>query len=182
MKIGIARIILIASLLFVVGVVGNSTNADAVSDANRLLRVTDAGSRFESMALQQTRDIIKTYTGIISMSVEINLPQQIKNNIAACYAEVYAWEQFRPGIARIFAENLTQKELRLLTDFYSNLGLPPMEIETFKNIIAKADRIQQISADYIFSHSAGCVDRDADLIQAFLADRQAAGVGERSVE
>lgn len=158
---------LIVSLLFVT----SYTNADAIRDAKRLLQVTDTAGRFESMALQQTRDIIRTYASIVSMSVEVALPQQIKNHIAACYAEVYAWEQFQPGIAQILADNFSQKELRLLTDFYSNRGLPPMEIDTFKDIIARAEQIQRASADYIFANSASCVDRDARLIHDYLATR-----------
>ena len=106
MKIRAASYSLIASLLFVT----NYVNADAVRDANRLLQVTNMGSQFESMALQQTRDIIRTYSSIVSMSVEVSLPLQIKNNIASCYAEVYAWENFQPGIAQIFAETSVRKK------------------------------------------------------------------------
>ncbi len=129
------------------------------------------GRQFESMALQQTRDIIRTYSSIVSMSVEISLPQQIKNNIASCYAEVYAWENFQPGIAQILADNLSQKEMRLLIDFYRNLGLPPMEIQNFKGAIAKADQIQLMSSEYIYAHSDSCVERDAELIHSYLANR-----------
>ena len=129
------------------------------------------GSQFESMALRQTRDIIRTYSSIVSMSVEVSLPQQIKNNIASCYAEVYAWENFKPGIAQILADNLSQKELHLLIDFYRNLGLPPMEIQSFKGAIAKADQIQLMSSEYIYAHSDRCVERDAELIHSYLANR-----------
>ena len=165
MKIRAATSFLIVSLLWV----SSYVHADAVRDANRLLRVTNMGSRFESTALQQTREIIRTYASIVNMSVDITLPQQIKNSIADCYAEVYAWEHFQAGIARILADNLSQKELRLLTDFYSDRGLPPMEIDTFKRIVAKADHIQRISADYIFANSDSCVQRDAELIQDYLS-------------
>ena len=178
MKIRSAKFVLIVSLL----IVSSYTHADAVREANRLLRVTDIGSRFESMALQQTRDIIRTYASIVAMSVEVNLPQQVRNSIAACYAEVYAWEQFQPGIAQILADNLSQKELRILTDFYSNRGLPPMEIDTFKNIIAKADYIERVSADYIFANSASCVDRDAAVIRNYLSTRAAIVAEDTSLE
>ena len=147
------------------------THADAVRDANRLLRVTNLGNRFDLMALDQTRKIIRTYSSIVNMSVALDLPQTIKNLIAACYEEVYAWDQFEPGIVQILAENLSQKELRLLLDFYSNRGLSPMEINTFKNTVSKANEIERISLEYIFEHSDSCVERDAELIGEFLAQQ-----------
>ncbi|MCH7817018.1 MAG: hypothetical protein IIC60_10670 [Proteobacteria bacterium] len=163
----------ISYFLFVVLlVIFEPAHADTNQAAKRLLRVTDIGRKFESMALQQTRDIIRTYASIVSMSVQVALPAQIKQDIAACYAEVYAWKNFAPGIAQILAENLSQKELQLLIDFYGNRSLPPMEIQTFKDILAKAGQIQQISADYIFAHSTSCVERDADLIRSYLANRE----------
>ncbi len=151
-----------------------TAQADAVGDANRLLRVTELGRLFETIAQRQTRDIIRTYSSIVATSVELTLPLQVKQNIAACYDEVYAWENFEPGIAQILADNLSQKELRLLIDFYRSLGLPPMEIQTFKDTIAKADRIRQISAQYILDNSGSCVDRDADLILGYIASQRLA--------
>ena len=142
--------------------------ADSIYDANRLLRVTDTGDRFESMALQQTRDIIRTYSSIVSMSAEVALPLNLKRTIAACYAEAYAWHKFRPGIAQILVEVLNQKELLLLIDFYSSRSLPPREIPAFKRVIRKADQIQRLSADYIYAHADSCVDRDAELIFSYL--------------
>lgn len=143
--------------------------ADNLRDANRLLRVTDLGNRFELTALDQTRKIIRTYTSIVNMNASVALPQSIKNSIAECYAEVYEWDQFKPGIAQIIADNLSQKEILLLIDFYSDRGLPPMEIETFKNTIAKAEIIESRSIDYIFDNSGSCVEKDAELIYDFLA-------------
>lgn len=157
--------ILFVSLFFV----STFIHADAVRDANRLLRVTSLGSRFELMTIDQTRKIIRTYTSIVNMSASAVLPQALKNSIAKCYAEVYAWEHFELGIAEIFAANLSEKELRLLIDFYSSRGLPPMDIETFKNTIAKANQIEQSSIEYIFNNSDSCVERDARLINNFLA-------------
>jgi len=169
---------LFASLIFA----STFAYADAVRDANRLLRVTKLGSRFESMALGQTQNIIRTYTSIVNMSASIALPQSLKNSIAECYAEVYAWEHFEPGIAEIFANNLSEKEIRLLIDFYSNRGLPPMEIETFKNTIAKADEIEQSSIEYIFNNSGSCVERDAKLINNFLAAQNLDSAGIIGIE
>ena len=142
--------------------------ADSISDANRLLRVTDTGDRFESMALQQTRDIIRTYSSIVSMSAEVALPLNLKRSIAACYAEAYAWHKFRPGIAQILVQVLNQKELLLLIDFYSIRSLSPREIPAFKSVIRKADQLQRLSADYIYDHADSCVDRDAELIFSYL--------------
>ena len=150
--------------------VSTIAQADAVRDANRLLRVTNLGNRFDSMALDQTRKIIRTYSSIVNMSVALNLPQTIKNSIAACYKEVYSWDKFEPGIVQILAENLSQKELRLLIDFYSSRSLPPMEIDTFKSTVSKATKIERISIDYIFKHSDSCVVKDAALINEFLAE------------
>ena len=142
--------------------------ADSIYDANRLLRVTDTGDRFESMALQQTRDIIRTYSSIVSMSAEVALPLNLKRTIAACYAEAYAWHKFRPGIAQILVEVLNQKELLLLIDFYSSRSLPPRQIPAFKRVIGKADQIRRMSADYIYAHADSCVERDAELIFSYL--------------
>ncbi|MDD9890322.1 MAG: DUF2059 domain-containing protein [Gammaproteobacteria bacterium] len=167
MLVKITITILFASLIFV----STFACADAVRDANRLLRVTNLGDRFESMALDQTRKIIRTYTSIVNMSASVALPQSLKNSIAECYAQVYAWELFEPGIAEIFAQNLSEKEIRLLIDFYSSRGLPPMEIETFKNTIAKAGQIERSSIEYIFNNSDSCVERDAELINNFLASQ-----------
>ncbi len=156
------------ALIIVLCCVASPIRADGLRDAMRLLHVTNTASRFESAALSQTRDIIRTYASIVSMSQEVHLPQRIRDSIAACYAEVYDWERFSTGIARILAENLSQKELRLLTDFYSDRGLPPWEIDTFKHIISKADRIARVSADFIYANSTSCVDRDAVLIHEYL--------------
>lgn len=163
--------------------VSTIAHADAVRDANRLLRVTNLGNRFDSMALDQTRKIIRTYSSIVNMSAALNLPQTIKNSIAACYEEVYSWDKFEPGIVQILAENLSQKELRLLIDFYSNRGLPPMEIDTFKNTVSKATEIERISIEYIFDHSGSCVVRDAELIGDFLAEqRLVSRIGEHLID
>ena len=57
-------------------------------------------------------------------------------------------------------------------DFIGDLLIPvpepPKEIPAFKNVIAKADQIQRLSADYIYAHANSCVDRDAELIFSYL--------------
>jgi len=152
--------------------VTSTATADAVRDANRLLKIADLGSRFETRAMDQTHKIIRTYSSIVNMSASIILPQKIKNSIANCYAEAYSWQRFAPGIAKIFADNLSQKELRLLINFYSNLGLSPTEIDTFKTMITKANQIERISIEYIFKNSESCVQRDAELINKFIANHE----------
>ena len=147
--------------------------ADGIRDANRLIQVTEVGKRFESLAEQQTRAIIRTYSSIVSTSVEVALPAQLKNRIAACYAEVYAWDNFKVGIARILADNLSEQEMRILIDFYLDRGLAPREIQTFKDTIAKADQIRRVSAEYMLLNSKGCVVRDAELILGYLANLSA---------
>ena len=160
------------SLIICCFLVTDDAYSDAIRDANRLLQVTDIGKHFEVTAQLQTRDIIRTYVSIVSMSLEVTLPEQIKNKIASCYAKVYAWENFQPGIAQIFAQNLSRKELRLLIDFYRNLGRPPMEIKAFKELISKSEQIRRMSAEYIFLNSGSCVDQDAGVIHDYLADQQ----------
>ena len=160
-------IILIASFCFA----SSSASADAIRDANRLLRVTDLGSRFESMALNQSRMIIRTYASIVNMNASVSLPQSVKKSIAECYAEAYAWEQFEPGIAKIFADNLTRNEIALLIDFYNDLGHPPSEIVNFKNTLTKAEQIEFNSIEYIFNNSKGCLERDAEIINNYLASQ-----------
>ena len=122
------------------------------------------------MAARQVRDIIRTYTSIVSMTVDVRLPEEITNNISDCYARVYAWENFEQGIAEIIAQQLSQKEILILTEFYQDLALPPWEIETFKGTIAKAPLLEQVSGDYIFSNSGNCVEHSVSTIRHYLTD------------
>ncbi|PCJ23869.1 MAG: hypothetical protein COA96_10860 [SAR86 cluster bacterium] len=164
----------IALLMFalVTPVLADSANSRAYQDAKRLLRVTDTGRQFESMALQQTRNIVRTYSSIVSMSAAASLPQHIKNSIFDCYAEAYAWDKFESGIEKIFVDNFSQKEMRLLIDFYRNRGVSPTDIQSFKDTIAKGKQIRLMSTEYILANSDGCVDRDAELILNYLYNRQ----------
>ena len=98
-----------------------------------------------------------------------NLPLNAKERFLAKRFSLESNSRLFLGIAEIFAANLSEKELRLLIDFYSSRGLPPMDIETFKNTIAKANQIEQSSIEYIFNNSDSCVERDARLINNFLA-------------
>ncbi len=143
--------------------------ADSLTAAHRLLRVADVKHHFETRTAEQTRAIIRTYASIVSMSVSVDLPDALLQKIRNCYAQVYAWENFEEGLAQILAENLSEKELQLLTDFYNNLGLPPFDIQNFKQTIAKAGHIQEVSLDYMWANSASCVEQDAELILDYVA-------------
>jgi hypothetical protein len=156
------------SFLFLTSAVG----AAEIRDANRLLRASNVASQFESMTLLQTRNIIRTYSSIVAISADVELPQWIKKEIAACYEQAFAWEKFADGIAQILLDNFSKDEMSLLTDFYRSEGLPPNEIPNFKAAIAKGEMIQQLTADYIFANSDGCAEHDIDLILSFLADPQ----------
>ena len=149
-----------------------SVGADEIHDANRLLRASNTASQFETRTQQQTRKIIRTYSSIVAMSADVELPQWIKTQIAACYEQTFAWENFEAGIAQILHENFSADEMQLLTDFYRSEGLPPAEIANFKAAIAKGNLIQQLSADYIYAQTDGCAGHDIDLILGFLADPQ----------
>ena len=82
--------------------------------------------------------------------------------------EVYSWEKFSEGITEIFAKSFTHKEISILIDFYSNLGLRPRDISNFKALIKKAERIEEASIQYIYENSQSCVREDSKLINNFL--------------
>lgn len=147
--------------------------ADSLQSAHRLLRAADVQHHYETRTVQQTRAIIRTYSSIVSMSADISLPAELTQKIFNCYTEVYAWENFEDGLAQILADNLTEKELQLLIDFYTNLGLPPFEIQNFRNTIAKSTLIQEVSLDYLLTNSASCVESDVKLILDFVASQSA---------
>lgn len=155
--------------------------ADNLYEANRLLRITGVGLRFEAATRAQARDIVRTYSSIVSTEVKIDLPVELTQLIEQCYLQVYAWENFSSGIAELLADQLSPREMKILIGFYSNQGLPPTEIETFKNTITKAESIQLASVEYIFQNSASCVDQDAILIHSFLSNRANTNVSGQSL-
>ena len=75
--------------------------AAEIRDANRLLRASNVASQFESITVLQTQNIIRTYSSIMAISADVELPQWIKQEIAACYEQAFAWEKFEDGIAQI---------------------------------------------------------------------------------
>ncbi len=145
---------------------------ESIAEANRLLRVTGAGDLFNSTAREQAKQIIRTYSLIVSSSADRSLPRHIREAIAECYSRNYAWENFSDGIARILADHLSEKEMQLLIGIHRNRGLPPMEIDTFRETVRKADAIAAASVDYIYHNSTGCAHQDARLIKRFLAQPQ----------
>lgn len=147
--------------------------ADTLDNANRLLKITRVGDRFEAAIRVQARDIVRTYSIIVASQVDVDLPIELTQRIEQCYTQVYAWRNFSSGIAKVLADNLSPRELEILIGFYSDQGLPPTEIENFKNTITKAELIQLESVEFIFQNSASCVDRDAVLIHSFLANLSA---------
>ena len=161
-----------AVLICLFGCIGVAASGEeeSLDEANRLLRVTSTGELFESASREQAREIIRTYSLIVASSADRTLPRHVRDAIAECYSRNYAWENFSEGIARILANHLSEKELRLLIGIYQNRGLPPMEIETFRQTVRKGDAIAAASAEYIYDNSTGCVDNDARLIKRFLAE------------
>ncbi len=137
--------------------------------AKRLLRVSGTAEHFAARTSHQTSNIIRSYTSIVNMEADVRLPQHVLSSIRSCYQRVYAWENFEDGIALILAQQLSDEEMLILIDFYRDLGLPPMAIETFKATIAKAPSIQEVSADFIFTESGSCVDEDANTIYSYLS-------------
>jgi hypothetical protein len=142
--------------------------ADNLSEAQRLLRVAETGAAFENQARWQARQLIHNYSVIINRNSNYRLPAQLQRRIADCYEQVYRWENFAQGIARILAENFSPEEIQLLIDFHRNRGMPPGKIDLFKSAMAKSGRISEQSADFIFTQTRGCVAQDAELILEHL--------------
>jgi len=148
-----------------------NSHADKLGDAYRLLRITEVAKEFEQATDQQTRNVIRTYSSIIAMSADRELPESIKQQMSRCYKETYAWEKFEPGIAAIFADNLSNTELKLMIDFFSDKSVPPPMIGQFKELIARANAIEQLAIDYMFSQTEGCDEQNVNLILDFLSDQ-----------
>ncbi len=158
----------LAALLLLTG--PGSCLADNLADALRLLRVTEVGEDFHRATRQQTRNVIRTYSIIVAMSTDQELPDAIKQAISRCYEETFGWERFESGIATIFADNFTGEELNLLIDFFSDRSVPPPLIDKFKAVVARAETIEKLAVDYIFSQTQGCDAYNVNLILDYLAD------------
>ncbi len=146
--------------------------ADALSDANSLLRLTNTEAKFAANRDVQTRDIIRTYTLIVREMTNQPLPHRTKTIIAQCYRENYDFARFKAGIASIIADTFSPDELKLLVDFHSNLSLPPSEIGAFKDIIGKSERLQVAATEFIYNNSEGCLEQGSKLVVDFINAQQ----------
>lgn len=162
----LARLLLLSSL----ALCSFPAQADTLREANRLLRVSGTGEHFNAVAVHQANNIIRHYSIIVRRNTDVALPPSLRRDIARCYQEVYAWDNFESGIASLLAHTLDLHQLQLLIDFYQSRGLPPWEIDSFKQIIGLAEEFQRVSADFIYRNSASCVEQDARLIKAYLQD------------
>jgi len=156
--------------------------ADSLRAAHRLLRVADVQQQYEAATQRQIQAIIRSYSSIVAMSADLNLPHELTQQINDCYVSVYAWENFEEGLAGILAENFDDSELKLLTDFYGNLGLPPTEIDKFKTAIAKSAQIQATSLEFMWTNSASCVEQDTALILDYIASQQSPAITTIAIE
>lgn len=102
------------------------------------------------------------------MEAGVELPNPIRAAIADCYAREYAWHKFERGFAVILSQHLSAVQIDLLIGFYRNQGIPPNQIQRFKNAIASAGAIASNSADLIYTTSPGCVQQDSQLIRRYL--------------
>lgn len=145
-----------------------SAAADATRDASRLIRLSNVRELFESTRQDQARSVIRTYASIVSTESGHRLPERIKKEIARCYDENYHWPNFEDGIVEILVENFTDKELKLLLGFYQNLSVSPTQIDAFRDIVAKGELIQSLSAEYIFNSTQGCIELGTEAVLAYL--------------
>ncbi len=155
-------------LFILLGLSAQPSLADAIADAERLLRVSETERHFQFAAHKQTSDLLRVYSSIVAMSANVKLPSHITREIEYCYHDAYAWDRFSTGIAEILAQHFSSKELQLLTDFYRNRGLSPLDIESFKQAISKAPGIEEQTAAYMFGRSHGCVEQASQLINKYI--------------
>ena len=148
--------------------VANSSFADSLTYANKLIRVTNASKSFEAIAEQQINLILRTYRGIVRKSTGADLPMDIRDLIRECYRSEYSWEKFERGFATILAQRLDENELKNLIDFHTAKSIPPAQIPVFKESIEKAGSIHADSIDYMILNSDNCIEKDAQWIRAYL--------------
>lgn len=149
----------------------NQAVADASRDAAKLIKLTNISVQFELARQQQTRKIIRTYASIVSSESGYELPAAVKEAISLCYEQNYDWSNFEDGIVDILLENFSEKELGLLLDFYQNRGLPPTEIDAFRDIVAKGELIQTLGAQHIFAMTNGCVGQGTEAVLKYLREQ-----------
>ncbi len=161
------NVLLILTILLAPALAG----ADALDDAYTLLRLTHIDRQFDAARDTQVRDIIRTYSLILREQAGIQLPRRIERAIFDCYEQSYNFTNFQLGIAEILVQTFSEKELELLKDFHSDLSLPPSAIGEFREIVAKAELVRTISAEYIFNNTEGCVEQGSNLVMEFLSSQ-----------
>jgi hypothetical protein len=171
LKLILVKVATLSLVLLSLSVAPNRVLADANSDAAKLIELTNISEQFELARQQQTREVIRTYASIVSHESGRELPAAVKEEIALCYEQEYDWSNFEDGIINIVLENFSEKELGILLDFYRNRGLPPTEIDAFKNIVAKGELIQKLGAEYIFTTTRGCVTQGTEAVLKYLKEQ-----------
>jgi hypothetical protein len=166
-----AAVISLVLLLIGTNAVPNTAMADASRDAAKLIELANISEQFELIRQQQTRTIIRTYASIVSTEHDLELPAAVKEAISLCYEQSYDWANFEDGIVDILLENFTEKEMRLLLDFFRNRGLPPSQINAFRAIVAKGELIQRLGAEHIFTVTDGCVDLGTEAVLTYLREK-----------
>jgi hypothetical protein len=168
----VTRLFRIALLIITIPSAPAPASADALDDAFTLLRLTHIDQQFAAARDLQVRGIIRTYSLILREQADIQLPRSIEGEIFDCYERSYNFANFRIGIAEILVDTFSDKELELLKDFHSDLGLPPSAISEFREIVAKAELVRTIGAEYIFNNTEGCVEQGTNLVMEFLKSQK----------
>jgi hypothetical protein len=171
LKLILVKVATLSLVLISLGVAPNRVLADASSDAAKLIELTNISEQFERARQKQTRKVIRTYASLVSHESGRELPAAIKKEIARCYEQQYDWSNFEDGIIEILLENFSEKELGILLDFYRNRGVPPTEIDAFKNIVTKGELIQKLGAEYIFTMTNGCVTQGTEAVLKYLREQ-----------
>ena len=145
-----------------------AAKADSLQSARVLLRVSNTAQHFDRQTQNHVTQVLRTYSSIVAMEAGVELPNPIRDAIAHCYAREYSWHKFESGFAAILSQHLSAVQIDLLIGFYRNQGIPPNQIQRFKNAIASAGAIAANSADLIYTTSPGCVQQDSQLIRRYL--------------
>jgi len=167
----LVKVATLSLVLISLGAAPNRVLADASSDAAKLIELTNISEQFERARQQQTRKVIRTYASLVFRESGRELPAAVKQAIARCYEQQYDWSNFEDGIIEILLENFSEKELGILLDFFRNRGIPPTEIDAFKNIVAKGELIQKLGAEYIFTMTNGCVTQGSEAVLKYLREQ-----------
>ncbi|MEX0901476.1 MAG: hypothetical protein WDZ76_01910 [Pseudohongiellaceae bacterium] len=142
--------------------------ADELGHARRLLQVTSAETYYTATVQRQTIELVRIYQGVVIQLADRSLSAEVSEAITECYLAEYRWTRYAEDFAAILAANLNTREMSLLIDFYSAKAIPPREIDTFKDTIAKAPRIEQQTIALIEATTEGCLQRSTQLIMTYV--------------